>query len=154
VRRRPLRPASKNSTYGGNSSCCRSRLCPLQQLRRLSNVDGDPRVSRASSGAPPIGRRARPRNIHGRAGAVGVGRRSEGVAAVADLSEEGGGMRVRTSIKWICSAGVVPCPEPICILWVGNPASPGGNRPQRGRRTQLILPVSNCGTNALACACA
>jgi hypothetical protein len=27
-------------------------------------------------------------------------------------------------------------------------ALPGGNRPQRGRRTQLILPVSNCGTNA------
>jgi hypothetical protein len=29
-----------------------------------------------------------------------------------------------------------------------TPAPPGGNRPQRGRRTQLILPVSDCGTNA------
>jgi hypothetical protein len=26
--------------------------------------------------------------------------------------------------------------------------APGGNRPQQGRRTQLILPVSDCGTNA------
>jgi hypothetical protein len=27
-------------------------------------------------------------------------------------------------------------------------APPGGNRPQWGRRTRLILPVSDCGTNA------
>jgi hypothetical protein len=27
-------------------------------------------------------------------------------------------------------------------------APPGVNRPEWGRRTQLILPVSNCGTNA------
>jgi D-alanyl-D-alanine carboxypeptidase len=26
--------------------------------------------------------------------------------------------------------------------------APGGNRPQQGRRTQLILPVSDCGSNA------
>jgi hypothetical protein len=26
--------------------------------------------------------------------------------------------------------------------------APGGNRPRQGRRTQLILPVSDCGTNA------
>jgi hypothetical protein len=32
-----------------------------------------------------------------------------------------------------------------CVL---PPHAPGGNRPQRGRRTQLILPVSDCDSNA------
>jgi hypothetical protein len=33
-------------------------------------------------------------------------------------------------------------------LCVFSLPAPGGNRPQRGRRTQLILPVSDCGSNA------
>jgi hypothetical protein len=35
-----------------------------------------------------------------------------------------------------------PCPR------VDPPHAPGGNRPQQGRWTQLILPVSGCDTNA------
>jgi hypothetical protein len=30
-----------------------------------------------------------------------------------------------------------------------NRRAPGGNRPQQGKRTQLILPISDRGSNAL-----
>jgi hypothetical protein len=38
--------------------------------------------------------------------------------------------------------------EPNCACHVDPWRAPGGNRPQQGRWTQLILPVSDCGTNA------